>query len=337
MSSLTVFVGLDYHPGSVQVCVMDGVGTILCNGTRGNDAAELDRVVRQYGDRIQSALEVSPGAAHLADELVSRYGWSVDLAHPGYVSRMKQGPDKTDYSDARLLADLERVGYLPKVWLAPPLVRELRRLVRYRQQLVNDRRNAKLRIRAILRDLRLTSPHSPWTKRWREWLEQEVELPSESRWVIERQWKWLDSFSQEIKEVEKRLEEVTRGDALVQRLLTLEGIGPVTATTLRAEIGQFERFRTGKQLARFCGVTPCNASSGSRQADAGLVKASNPELRRVLIETAHRLGRLDDRWQQQRQKMRERGKPACVIAAAIANRWTRWLYHQMTQPLANQN
>ena len=82
--------------------------------------------------------------------------WSVDLAHPGYVSRIKQSPDKTDYTDARLLADLERVGYLPKVWLAPEEVRELRRLVRFRQQMVNERRNMKAgRFDALLRDDRV--------------------------------------------------------------------------------------------------------------------------------------------------------------------------------------
>ncbi len=51
---------------------------------------------------------------------------------------MKQGPDKTDWGDARLLVDLVRVGYLPKVWLAPENIRELRRLVRYRQQRANN-------------------------------------------------------------------------------------------------------------------------------------------------------------------------------------------------------
>ena len=59
---------------------------------------------------------------------------------------MKQTPDKTDWGDARVLADLIRVGYLPKVWLAPEDVRQLRALVRYRQQLVAQRRAIKLRI-----------------------------------------------------------------------------------------------------------------------------------------------------------------------------------------------
>lgn len=55
-----------------------------------------------------------PDPADLAQELVDRAGWRVELAHPGYVERMKRSPDKSDYSDSRMLADLTRVGYLPR-------------------------------------------------------------------------------------------------------------------------------------------------------------------------------------------------------------------------------
>jgi transposase len=125
------------------------------------------------------------------------------------------------------------------------------------------------------------------------------------------------------------LAEATSADPVVQKLLETKGVGIVTACTLRAEIGRFDRFRTGKQLARFCGTSPRNASSGQRQADAGLVKASNPELRRVLIETAHRLMLHDDKWHALGQELRKRGKAGSVAAAAVANRWIRWLHHQM--------
>jgi len=159
-----VFVGLDYHQQSVQVCVMKASGEVVANRRCPNDWRAIDRVVRAHGERVQAAIEARNGAADLADELVQEAGWSVDLAHPGYVSRIKQSPDKTDFSDAQLLADLERVGYLPRVWHAPPRVRELRRLVRYRQQLVSQRRNTKLRIRALLRDHRLScTDANAWT------------------------------------------------------------------------------------------------------------------------------------------------------------------------------
>jgi transposase len=333
MCKVTVFVGLDYHQHSVQVCVMDHQGRILANGTRGNTwdevAASVTRVAPEA--QVEAAIESCSGAANLAEELVSRAGWSVSLGHPGYVNRMKQTPDKTDWQDARVLADLVRVGYLPRVWLAPRAVRELRKLVRFRQQLANERRSTKQRIRALLRDERIQPPTdtNAWTKVWLNWLETQADLGEHARWVLARHLEQLERLKGELAVVESRLAEVTTDDPVVQKLLQTKGIGLLTACTLRAEIGRFDRFRTGKQLARFCGTSPRNASSGPRQADAGLVKASNPELRRVLIETAHRLMLHDDRWHALGQELRARGKPGSVAAAAVANRWICWLHGQM--------
>lgn len=189
---------------------------------------------------------------------------------------MRHNPDKTDYSDARILADLERVGYLPKVWLAPKAVRELRLLIRYRQQHVAERRNIKLRIGAILREQRLQNKeHSRWSLPWLWWLAHKVALSEQGRWVVEQHLKELDHRSARIVDAEKRLADVCLDDSLVERLLEVPGIGRVTAWMFRAEIGRFDRFHNGKQLARFCGLTPKNASSGLRQADAGLIKAAN--------------------------------------------------------------
>ena len=332
MTTVPVFVGLDYSDEVVEVAVLDGQGHVLANKPCGNEAARIDDFVRQYGTSIRAAIECGTGAANLADELLTKCGWSIDMAHPGFVSRMKQNPDKTDYQDAHLLGDLVRVGYLPRVWLVPAPIRELRRLVRYREQLVGERRQAKQRLRAILRDARQkpTTTLRPWTKPWWAWLREGAQLGSESRWVLERHRQEIERKTADIATVEQRLEEVTSEDAVVQKLLKQRGVGPVTAWTLRAEIGQFERFRTGKQLARYCGVSPCNASSGQRQADAGLVKAASGSLRTVLIETAHRLGRLEPRWAQFKAKKKREGDAGSVIAGAIANRWIRKLYYVMT-------
>jgi transposase len=336
MGTVAVFVGLDYHDEAVQVCVLDREGQQRCNRSVPNDYDAIRRLVACYGDEVQAAVESCTGAADLADELVQKAGWSVDLAHPGFVARMKQSPDKTDLQDAHLLADLERVGYLPRVWLAPEGVRELRRLVRYRQQLAQRRRDTKLRIRAVLREQRCRAPQgvNPWTQRWCRWLVQEAALSEQGHWLMERHLRDLERLAQDVAEVEERLEALTRDDPLVAHLLKQPGIGPVTAWTLRAEIGRFDRFRFGKQLARFCGLSPKNASSGARQADAGLIRAANPQLRAVLIEAAHRLAHHDPRWRALGQRLRGAGKPGSVVAAAVANRWVRWLFHQMQEVTA---
>lgn len=329
MSRIPVFVGLDYHQDSVQVCVLSPDGQVVRNGSYENDACVIASVVENHGTIVHAAIESCTGAADLADELAALSGWSVDLAHPGFVSRMKQNPDKTDFTDARLLADLERVGYLPRVWLAPQEVRELRRLVRFRQQLVEERRAIKLRISALLRDQRVRCPYASGTKNWTSWLQTTREVSPESQWILKRYLRRLGSLATEIRAVETRLTRVTKKDALVAALQKQKGIGAVTAWTIRAEIGRFDRFRNGKQLSRFCGLSPRNASSGTRVADAGLIKAGNRLLRATLMEAAHRLIRYDDPWKNFARKLMDRGKPKCVVVAAAANRWMRRLFHEM--------
>jgi transposase len=336
MSSIALqeaFIGLDYHDASIQVCVLDADGKVLGNRSVPNDVSAVMEFVERAAEGrplLRGALEACCGAANLAERLRA-LGWNIELAHAGLCSRMKQNPDKTDLSDAHLLADLVRVGYLPRVWLPPQEIRDLRRLVRYRQQLVEQRRDLKLRIRAMLREERIEAPAEAgnvWTKSWLAWLRETTSLGSHSRWVMDRHLAGLERIVSEVRAVEKRMEESTREDTITQRLLAEKGIGLVTAATLRAEIGSFQRFQSGKQLARYCAVTPKNVSSGKRQADGGLIKAGNLPLRSLLIEAAHRLGRYVPKWQEMKQRLKQRGKPAGVIAAAIANRWIRQLFWQ---------
>jgi transposase len=337
MSSVPVFVGLDYHQDSVQVCVMDGEGRILSNRSVRNELTAIERAATRHGAPRRMAIEACCGAADLAERLAVERSLPVQLAHPGYVNRLKRSVDKTDLGDARLLADLTRVNYLPVVWLAPRNIRELRRLMRHRCQLVRRRKDVKLRIRGLLRENRIERPQSrAWTKAWLAWLAAVAPLSESDRWIVDDCLEEVKSLSTRIQAAEKRIRLCIEDDPIVARLLALSGVGLVTAATLRAEVGRFERFDTGKQLARFCGVTPRNASSGARQADAGLVRAGNPELRAVLVELAHRLIRgLDPRWAQLAAGMLRRGKPKNVVIAAVANRWVRWLHHELRREEAS--
>ena len=129
------------------------------------------------------------------------------------------------------------------------------------------------------------------------------------------------------------------GNAVAGPLAELLGFDATTASArcagcgkawmLAAAIGRFDRFKNGKQLSRYCGLSPRNASSGTRTADAGLIDAANKSLRAVLIQAAHRLMRTDDRWGRLAESMLRRGKPKPVVTAAVANRWVRSIHHRM--------
>lgn len=330
MAIVPVYVGLDYHSDTIRVCVMDADGETIVNKNVENAPGAVRDLVRIHGGIVRGvAIEACCGAADFATQLTELTEWTVRLAHPSSVDRLKQGPDKTDHTDAWHLANLLRVGYLPEVWLADEVTRQLRRLVRYRAGVVAHKKDIKLRIQSLLREERISnlSGASPWTKAWMEWVKS-VTMGAESRWVLDQELRRLEQVEEDVAAVEQRLEQATREDTVVAKLKEQPGVGIVTAVTLRAAIGRFDRFRSGKQLSRYCGVTPCNSSSGKRQSDAGLITAGNDILRALLIQLAKRLPRHDPHWKKLHAKLRTT-KGANVASAAIANRWLRRLYHEM--------
>ena len=331
MSNVPLFIGLDYHQDSIQVCVLNAKGDVLMNRSAANDCAALDRLVRPLGVVERVGMEACCGAADLGEQLVEQLGWNVSLGHPQYIAHMKKSPDKSDFSDGRLIADLTRVGYLPRVWLAPPSIRDLRQLVNHRQRLVDQRRAVKLQVGAVLREQRvkIVCTHSRWTKTWTALTRDNQRLSTHARWIVNDLLDELLHLNGKIALCDTRLREATVGDPVIERLMDQPGIGEVTAWILRAFIGDFRRFKTAKQLARYCGMSPCNASSGSRVADAGLVQGCNKTLRMTVVQAAHRLIRTHPRWRALAEQMRSRGKPACVIVGAVGNRWLRTLHHAM--------
>lgn len=335
MSNVPVFVGLDYHASRTQICILDRAGKLLCNKSVPSDTERIASVIRDHGEPSLASVEACGGAAQLAHELIEAHAVPTKLTHPGYVSRMRHNPDKSDLSDARMLAELARCGFLPEVWLAPDYIRDLRSLIAYRQQLVQQRRAAKVRILAQLRERRVAEPPlTRWTLAWMGWLTEHAPLSESVAWIVRRQLKQIRDLTLQIREVERRLATLTEDDAVVAKLRSMPGIGEVTAWTLRADVGLFDRFANGKQLARYCGLSPRNASSGQRVADAGLIKAGRARLKSVLIQAAHCLARFDPKWRALYKSLRARGKPACVAIAAVANRWVRWLHAQMVEPSA---
>lgn len=330
------FVGLDYHDEEVQVCIMDSEGEVLANKKVDNDAKVIDAFVREHGGIAKAAVETCCGAACLADELQNRYHWVIRQAHAGYVNRMKQSSDKTDFADAQLLADLTRTGYLPEVWLPHEYIRELRSYVRRREQLTKQRVAEKQRIRSLLKNNRLTPPGNTWTKEWTEWILNADEVPPRILHLLEDHFDMIRIVTEKIDKIMKDLEEMTADDPVIEQLREQKGVGPVTAFMIRAEVADVTRFRSGKQLANFCGLSPKNISSGKRQATFGLIASGSPSLRKVLVEAAHRLARYNPHWKKLFDRLhKEKHKPKCVAVAAVANRWIRWLYHQLL-PTANQ-
>jgi len=330
------FVGLDYHQNSVQVCVLDASGKQLINRACRNDWRAIVEAVTPLGVVRRAAVEACGGSADLAQELIDRASWRVDLAHPGYVERMKQSPDKHDKADSFVLADLTRVGYLPKVFLASAYERDLRALVNHRQAIVDRGRNLKLRLGALLREQRAFPPEAPeglsrWSKAWVAWVKEGADLSESARWIALDLLAEIEHAAGKERAARTRLRAFVASDEKVKRLMEEPCVGEVTAWVLRAYVGRFDRFASGRKLSHYCGLSPRNASSGEKRSEGGLIKGCNKLLRSTLIQLAHRLARTEERWSKLAGSLRGRGKPACVAVSAVANRFVRGLWHRQKE------
>ena len=129
------YVGIDLHRRRSVVVVLnedgDRVSWCRIDNTPANLAAEI---VAAGGAEAEVAMEARWGWYWAAD-VIAECGARLHLAHPLGIAGYENRRVKNDIRDATLLADLLRLGRLPEAWVAPPEVRELREMVRYRAKL----------------------------------------------------------------------------------------------------------------------------------------------------------------------------------------------------------
>jgi transposase len=131
-------VGMDLHRRRSVIVRMTGDGRKLETVRITSSPAALRREIAKAGEHPRVVIEATYGWYWAADVL-EEAGAEVHLAHPLGVKAFSYRRVKNDERDAADLADLLRMGRLPEAWIAPPEIRELRELTRYRHKLVKAR------------------------------------------------------------------------------------------------------------------------------------------------------------------------------------------------------
>lgn len=250
------FVGVDLHARRSVIARIDVDGRQLGWVQIDNDPKVLARECRRAGRGAPVAIEATYGWYWAVDALASA-GFDVHLAHPyGMRALRKRKRVKTDARDAYELANLLRLGSLPEAYIAPPELRQLRELVRYRVQLVRAATSIKAGIRALLAKHNI---HLPVTD-----LDADVATDMLDRLVLPGTYatrlaglrRLMLMLATEIAAVEVDIDRRLRWHPGYRRLLTIKGIGPVLAAIFVVEIGDVTRFPTAAALCCWAGLTP---------------------------------------------------------------------------------
>ena len=312
-------VGMDLHRRRSVLVRMTEDGRRLGTARITNNPAELRAQIARAGKNPRVVLEATFGWYWAADTLAAA-GAEVHLAHPLGVKAFTYRRVKNDERDAADLADLLRMGRLPEAWIAPPQVRELRELTRYRQKLIALRTNCKDQIHAVLAKLGIPVTCSELFRgAGAVWLDG-LALPQPYAGKITSLRQLCGALTTEITMLSDVIADLLATDRGYQVIQQLPGIGPVLAAIIIAEIGDVTRFRTAAQLCSWAGLTPRHRESDVKVSRGHITRQGSKMLRWAVIEAIQKSGPGTPAGAARAAIIARRGKEARSIAKVAAAR-----------------
>ena len=305
------YLGLDVHKVRTQYCLMNPGGEILAEGS-----LPTEEVATVVPADCAVVLEATGSWHHTYDALCG-CAEVVKLAHPSRIKAIAAACIKTDKIDARILAHLLRADLIPEAWAPPQEVRDLRDLVRLRWRFVGQRTTAKNRISNLLaRQCLRYAGTDLFGRGGRVWL-AELELDPHTRALVELLLAAITEADGHVVALTALLHERLDGAAELQLLETIPGVGFITAATLIAELGDWRRFGSAKQVSAYFGIVPSVRASAAVAHYGRITRAGSPHARRALVEAAHVAVRLPGPLRSRYLALaRRRGKKVALVAAA---------------------
>lgn len=284
-------------------------------------AKQIEKLVRKLKKEAPGEVEVCYEAGpcgYALQRRIEKLGIRCVVVAPSLIPRKSGDRVKTDRRDAVKLAKYFRDGLLTEV--RPPTEEEesVRDMCRALQDAKEDRTRQLHRMQKMLVRLGHASEGSRLGGTvYMKWLRTVKFEDVHRQKVFDVYLRAIEHADERTKELVKALEDVAQEEPYreaVARLRCLRGINTSTAVTLVAELYQFGRFGTARQLMSYLGLTPSESSSGGSTRRGGITKTGNSHVRRALIEASwsyrHRPGA------SQTISQRRQGQPGWAVALA---------------------
>lgn len=322
------YLGIDLHLKRTYAVLMKSSGEVIDERRISNLEIEAyleERVPRE----TYAVLEATRNWAFMYD-LLTAHVERVELAHPKEVKSIATAAVKTDQIDAKVLANLARMNFLPISYAAPKEIRDLRMVLRHRDQLVRQKTQAKNRIHAVMASYNLTSP---WVDMFgvegREFISEKLaEMRPAAQRVILSNLTLIDHLEHQIQALVADLTLSADLEENVKLLVTIPGVGWLTAMILLAEIGDIRRFNSPKSLCHWAGLTPRVRMSDAVVRHGRITKQGSPYLRAAMTRVATIASRTSPKWYRVHACL----VPKCSktgAKVAVARRLLTVVYHML--------
>ncbi len=323
-------IGLDVHKHFAEVAVVQPGQGVVSRQRIPVTPSELRRFADGLEREDQVVLEASFNTWAVADLLRQRAG-RVIVSNPMRTRAIASAKVKTDKVDAAVLAQLLAADFIPPVWVPDAATRGLRRRVAHRHGLVAQRTQLRNRIHAILSRNLVECPYTDaFGKAGRRWLGM-VRLPADEQLQVDSHLRVLMLVEQEIEQVDRSLAQEHLTDPRLRRLLSLPGIGLISALGLLAVVGDVTRFARPNRLVGYLGLDPRVRQSGDRPAYTGHIsRQGQAHARALLVEAAQAAIRVPGPLRAFHQRVRARRGPQIAIVA-VARKLAVLAWHLLTK------
>jgi transposase len=273
-------VAIDLGGRESQICVRAQDGTIV--EERRWKTGELGRYLkRRPASRV--VLETCAEAFSVADEAQAQ-GHEVRVVPATLAPALGVGErgTKTDTRDARKLSEVSTRIDLPSVHVPSSEARERKRLCGARDSLVQARTQLINHVRGALRTERVRirpGKTETFVKRVQDSCRS---VPGHLTAVLTA----IEQLSEHIAALDKQVAQTAENDATCQLLMTMPGVGPVTALRFVATVDERKRFESAHKLEAYLGLAPGEDSSSDRKRRTGITKAGPTAMRWTLVQAA---------------------------------------------------
>jgi len=281
------YIGLDIHKKIISFCIKTWSGVLIGQGTIPATRKALSGWMEKLPQPWIAAMEATLFTGWIYDFL-KPHAFKIKVAHPEMLKAITAAKKKNDRADAETICDLLRVNLLPECYMAPTELRELRRILRYRNHIVRTATKEKNKISGLLMEVGATyNKKRLHGKKYFEGLLGSLEDTPES---VINMLRLSRSNLEVFNGTQKKLVQALKENALirdrVRRLMTIPGVGEITALTWVLETGEPERFSSIKKAVSYCGLCSAQNQSAGKEYRGPISKKRNKYIQTVLIEAA---------------------------------------------------
>jgi transposase len=312
------YVGLDVSLKETAICVVDTAGTIVCEGTVVSEPTAIAGFMKaQAPGVVRIGLETGPTTTWLWTELraLGLPVICIDARHAKAVLSMQV--NKSDRNDAAGIARIMQAGWYKEVRVKSLDSHAMRAVLNSRALLVKIKRDLGNQIRGTLKNLGLVvgrAHGTVFTARVKELTAGSPHLAE----AIEPLLVARESASKQIEGLDRKLLALAREDAESRRLMTVPGIGPITALAFCAAIDDPSRFRRSRSVGAYLGLTPRRYASGEIDWSGRISKCGDGMLRSYLFEAAGVLLTRVGKWCRLKAWGLRLAKRTCLKKAKVA-------------------